>query len=134
MKKLLHKYLPLVLLLIVSSSMLTGLYAQTIKGTYTIKNIQTGMVLRIKDANGANGTPIVSYAPVNWKCVTWDFKQTGENTYQLKNLFSGKTFQVENDKITEGASMKEQPLVTGNDLQEYEFINVGKDIYLIIAS
>jgi len=68
-------------------------FAQVIKGTYAIKNVQTGMLLRIKDASKANGTPLVSYNPVNWKCMTWDFQHKEDNTYQLRNLFSGKTFQ-----------------------------------------
>ena len=39
--------------------------AQTIHGTFAIKNVATGMVLRVKDANGANGTALVAYTPVN---------------------------------------------------------------------
>jgi hypothetical protein len=35
-----------------------------IKGTYAIKNVETGIVLRIKDANTADGTPIVAYSPL----------------------------------------------------------------------
>lgn len=96
-------------------------YAQTIKGTYAIKNLSSGMVLRIRDANTANGTPIVPYSPVNWKCVTWDFKNVEGQTYQLKNLFSGKTLQAK------GKSLEEQPMAS----QEYEFIPGGKNTYLI---
>lgn len=65
-----------------------------IKGTYAIKNVQTGMVLRIKDANSKDGTPIVAYDPVNWKCVTWDFKHVDGNTYQLKNLSVEKLYSL----------------------------------------
>jgi len=104
--------------------------AQIIKGTYAIKNVQTGMVLRIKDANSKDGTPIVAYSPVNWKCVTWDFKHVEGQTYQLKNLFSGKTLQSVQGKSIEGSALEEQPLAAG-DIQQYEFIPVGKDIYLI---
>lgn len=43
---------------------------QTIQGTYAIKNVKTGMLLRVKDANGKNGTPLVAYNPENWKCKT----------------------------------------------------------------
>lgn len=32
-------------------------HAQTIKGTCAIKNVETGIYLRIKDANTRNGTP-----------------------------------------------------------------------------
>ena len=104
--------------------------AQVITGTYAIKNVQTGMLLRIKDANKANGTPLVSYDPVNWKCMTWDFKHSEGNTYQLRNLFSGKTFQPQ-QVAAEGVAMEEQPLVTDDTNQQYEFIPAGKNIYLI---
>jgi hypothetical protein len=98
-------------------------YAQ-IKGTYAIKNVETGMVLRIKDANTADGTPIVAYSPVNWKCVTWDFKQVEGDTYELKNLFSGKTMQSTGNKLEE-KPMKDIPE------QQYKFIPVENNEYLI---
>jgi hypothetical protein len=101
-----------------------------IKGTYAIKNMQTGMVLRIKDANSKNGTPIVAYDPVNWKCVTWDFKHVSGQTYNLQNLFSGKTLQPVNANAADGNALEEQPL-TNNDVQRYEFIPVEKNVYLI---
>ena len=107
-----------------------GLNAQVIAGTYAIKNVKTGMLLRIKDANSANGTPLVSYNPVSWKCMTWDFKHTGENTYQLRNLFSGKTFQPK-QAAAEAVAMEEQPLLAGDANQQYEFIPAGKDSYFI---
>ncbi|WP_448634623.1 RICIN domain-containing protein [Pedobacter panaciterrae] len=105
-------------------------YAQEIKGTYAIKNVKTGMLLRIKDASGKNGTPLVAYDPQNWKCMTWDFQNTGENTYQLKNLFTKKTFQPLGE-AKDAVVMEEQPLVADAKNQQYEFIKVKKDIYLI---
>ncbi|HEX5153269.1 MAG TPA: RICIN domain-containing protein [Parafilimonas sp.] len=109
----------------------TSMHAQeVIKGTYAIKNVQTGMVLRIKDANSKNGTPIVAYDPVNWKCVTWDFKHIDGQTYQLRNLFSGKTLQPVDVNAAPGNALEEQPL-NNRDVQQYEFILVDKDVYLI---
>jgi len=105
-------------------------FAQFIEGTYAIKNVQTGMLLRIKDANKTNGTPLVSYNPVNWKCMTWDFKHTEGDTYQLRNLFSGKTFQPKQEAAA-GVAMEEQPLLSNDASQQYEFIPAGKNIYLI---
>jgi hypothetical protein len=104
--------------------------AQTIKGTYAIKNVQNGMLLRIKDANGKNGTPLVSYDPQNWKCMTWDFKHAGGNTYQLQNLFTHKTFQPQT-KASANVALEEQPLAENAATQQYEFEPVGKDTYLI---
>lgn len=109
----------------------TSIHAQDIiKGTYAIKNVLTGMVLRIKDANSKAGTPIVAYDPVNWKCVTWDFQHVDGQTYQLKNLFSGKTMQPINATAADGIAMEEQPM-NNSDVQQYEFIPVEKSIYLI---
>lgn len=104
--------------------------SQVIKGTYAIKNVKTGMLLRVKDANGKNGTPLVAYEPQNWKCMTWDFQSTGGDTYQLKNLFTKKTFQPLG-QTKELAVLEEQPLVDSASNQQYEFIKVRKDNYLI---
>lgn len=104
--------------------------AQTIEGTYAIKNVATGMVLRVKDASAANGTPLVSYSPVNWKCVTWDFKNVEGQTYQLANLFTGKTFQPKQSPA-EGVLMEEQPLATQKATQQYEFLPAEDHSYLI---
>jgi len=104
-------------------------YSQEIKGTYAIKNVETGIYIRIKDANSKNGTPIVAYSPVNWKCVTWDFKKQ-QDAYQLTNLFSHKTMQP-SATAKEGVAMEEQPLANGSTNQQYEFIQVEKNTYLI---
>lgn len=105
-------------------------FAQDIKGNYAIKNVQTGMLLRIKDANSKNGTPIVAYYPENWKCMTWNFKKTEANTYQLQNLFSSKTLQPIG-AAGANVAFEEQPLIAGDAKQQYEFIAVKKDIYMI---
>ena len=103
--------------------------AQIIKGTFAIKNVQTGMVLRIKDADNKNGTPLVAYEPINWKCMTWDFKHVEGNTYQLKNLFTGKTFQPAD--TTSGGVLEQQPLVAAQLNQQYDFIPLQNNSYLI---
>jgi hypothetical protein len=105
-------------------------FAQAIKGTYAIKNVETGIVLRIKDANSEDGTPIVAYSPVDWKCVTWDFKNVEGDTYQLKNLFSGKTFQSKAEPVA-GVALEEKPLVADKAAQQYEFLPTGKNEYMI---
>lgn len=124
------KHLPLLLFLWVGLCT-TDTQAQVIKGTYAIKNSQTGMVLRVQDARKANGTPIVSYSPVNWKCVTWDFQHVDGNTYQLRNLFTGKTLQPAATSPTAGVSLEQQPLTQLQTNQAYEFLPAGKDSYRI---
>ncbi|QEM12821.1 RICIN domain-containing protein [Mucilaginibacter rubeus] len=104
--------------------------AQQIKGTYAIKNEQTGMLLRVKDAQSANGTPLVAYYPENWKCMTWDFQHVEGNTYKLKNLFTNKTFQPVAE-ANAGVALEEQPLNADNATQQYEFEPIDKDTFLI---
>lgn len=123
----------LMLLFFAANLFFTGLYAQQIRGTYAIKNVQTGKLLRIKDANGKNGTPLVAYSPINWKCMTWDFKHVEGNTYQLKNLFTSKTFQPKAGTPSDGIELEQQPLVNAQANQLYEFNEVKKDVYLIKA-
>jgi hypothetical protein len=114
-------------LLVLFTLFSSAAFAQTIKGTYAIKNVETGIVLRIKDANSADGTPLVAYSPVDWKCVTWDFKNVEGNTYQLKNLFSGKSFQSQATPAA-GVALEEKPLSAD---VAYEFLPVDKNEYMI---
>lgn len=88
------------------------------------------MLLRVKDAGNANGTPLVAYYPENWKCMTWNFKSTGNETYQLQNLLTGKTFQPV-AQAGENVAFDEQPLKDGAGNQKYEFIKVKTDTYKI---
>lgn len=106
-------------------------FSQVIKGTFAIKNLQTGMLLRIKDAKKSDGTPLVAYTPVNWKCVTWDFNYIDGQTYQVKNLFTGKTFQSKSETAFAGVEMQQQPFMDHQANQQYEFILVADNIYLI---
>ena len=107
-----------------------GATAQEIKGTYAIKNVQTGMLLRVKDAHSENGTPLVAYYPEEWKCMTWDFKHLDGDTYMLQNLLTNKTFQPKSSAVA-GVALEEQPFDTGSAIQQFEFEPVGKDTYMI---
>eukprot|EP01035_Chromulina_nebulosa_P001153 gene1153-1557_t len=125
MKKLITSFCAVAFILMATVS-----FGQVIKGTYAIKNMQTGLLLRIKDANTANGTPLVAYHPVNWKCMTWNFNHVQGQTYQLKNLFSSKTFQPKTAAV-EGVALEEQPLINKQASQQYEFILIEKNVYKI---
>jgi hypothetical protein len=118
-----------IILLILASSIITA-HAQVIHGNYAIKNAQTGMLLRVKDANNADGTPLVAYYPENWKCMTWDFKHIEGNTYQLQNLLTNKTFQAASTPVAD-APLKELPFTAGKDVQEYVFEDAGNNTYRI---
>jgi len=104
--------------------------SQNIKGHYAIKNVKTGMLLRVKDAHSENGTPLVAYGPENWKCMTWEFNTTGVHVYQLQNLLTGKTFQPSTSPAA-GVPLVEEAIGNGSATQQYEFIKDKEDGYLI---
>ncbi|NVM63956.1 hypothetical protein FHW88_002245 [Mucilaginibacter sp. SG538B] len=104
--------------------------AQQIKGSYAIKNEQTGMLLRVKDAHSENGTPLVAYYPENWKCMTWNFKHVAGNTYQLQNLLTNKTFQPKGDADV-NVALEEQSLNANSAIQQYEFEAIDNDTFMI---
>ena len=110
---------------------LTQSYAQNIQGTYAIKNVETGLLLRIKDANNTDGTPLVAYPASNWKCMTWDFQHVDGEIYRLRNLFTSKTFQPLARAKKEGVALEQMPLLKGDESQEWEFIPVSKSTYQI---
>ncbi len=120
-----------ILTLIITLSLSTATWCQEIKGTFAIKNVQTGMLLRPLDANNKNETPIVAYSPTNWKCMTWDFTQVEGNTYYLRNLLTKKTFQPSNGQLSEGMSLEQQPVDEHSKLQQWEFIPAGKNSFTI---
>ena len=105
-------------------------FSQQIRGHYAIKNVQTGMLLRVKDARSENGTPLVAYSPENWKCMTWEFNTTGANVYQLQNLLTGKTFQP-SAMPDAGVGLVEEPMQGSTAYQQYEFIKDKGESYLI---
>jgi len=126
MKKVIHAGIIIIFCISCSTC-----FSQVIKGTYAIRNVETGMLLRIKDADKKDGTPLVAYSPVNWKCMTWDFKHIQGQTYQLKNLFTSKTFQSKSSDASDGISLEQRPIRENEPSQQYEFIPIEKDSYLI---
>lgn len=60
-------------------------------GTFQIRNKKQGDLLRPKDANNGDGTPIVLYPAQNWKCMAWKMEAAGKDEFTLQNVFTGKT-------------------------------------------
>jgi hypothetical protein len=52
-------------------------------------------------------------------------------TYRLRNLFTNKTFQPVAKVQKEGVALEQMPLLKSDKSQEWEFVPVSKDIYLI---
>ncbi|MGI4864902.1 MAG: RICIN domain-containing protein [Janthinobacterium lividum] len=94
--------------------------AQVLQGTFAIRNVKTGLLLRIQDARPADGTPLVAYTPTNWKCMTWNFEHVEGNVYRLQNLFTHKTFQPDATPAA-GAALRQRPLAANQVGQQWEF-------------
>ena len=107
-------------ILLLSVSLLAGTArAQTIQGTYAIRNAKTGLLLRVQDARAAEGTPLVAYPATNWKCMTWDFQHVAGNAYRLQNLLTHKTFQPTGTPAA-GVALQEHRLEP-NQAQQWAF-------------
>lgn len=63
--------------------------------SYQIANRKRGDLLRPKDANGSDGTPIVLYPAQRWKCLTWKLTPIQDSDFTIQNHFTGKTFRLE---------------------------------------
>ena len=78
--------------------------------TYQIRNVKYGDLLRPRDANHANGTPIVLYSAQPWKCMTWRLQPAGETAFLVRNLFTGKTFHAAFATNAQPADVTQVPL------------------------
>ena len=78
--------------------------------TYQIRNVKHQDLLRPRDANNANGTPIVLYSAQPWKCMTWRLQPAGEATFHLKNLFTAKTFCAATNTANASSVVTQVPL------------------------
>ena len=100
--------------------------------TYQIRNLKYGDLLRPKDANGANGTPIVLYSAQPWKCMTWRLRPAGDSAFHLKNLFTMKTFSAGNDTNLPSPAVTQVPLAKeGSESPVWQFTKLSDGSYKI---
>ncbi len=112
--------------------------------TYQIRNIKYDELLRPKDANNAEGTPIVLYPAQPWKCMTWKLKPATNSTadatapsttFWVKNLFTSKTFHADSgsaanatpQRVTQLRFPKDSSLTPG-----WQFARLDDGSYKII--
>lgn len=85
--------------------------------SYMIQNVGSGKAIRPKDAQIAEGTPIIQYDPKNWECTTWQFIDLGNQEYLFKDLYTQKSFKPVSDPAV-GVEL-EQQTIGGNPLQHW---------------
>jgi hypothetical protein len=99
---------------------------------YQIRNLKYGDLLRPKDANSANGTPIVLYPAQPWKCMTWRLQPSGNSAFHLKNLFTSKTFCANTDSNTPRQDVTQLLFPKeGGDVPEWQFMRLDDGSYRI---
>jgi hypothetical protein len=103
--------------------------------TYQIRNLKHQELLRPKDANGANDTPIVLYPAQSWKCMTWRLQPAGESAFHLKNLFTSKTFCASSNTNAQQQSVTQVPLSKdGGESPTWQFTKLADGNYKITDS
>ena len=106
--------------------------------TYQIRNVMYGELLRPRDANSAEGTPIVLYPAQPWKCMTWRLQPASDSahpdaTFHLKNLFTAKTFHAVAD-----TNSAQQPVTqlrfpkNGGEISSWQFVSLTDGNYQIL--
>ncbi len=78
--------------------------------SYQIRNKKFGDLLRPRDANSADGTPIVLYPAQSWKCMTWKFAPAGDAQFHLQNHFTSKTIAASSASGDKPAPVSQVPL------------------------
>ncbi len=103
--------------------------------TYQIRNVKYAELLRPRDANNANGTPIVLYPAQPWKCMTWRLESAGESAFQLKNLFTSKTISASADTNAAPRWVAQVPLAgTAGRFPSWQFAKLADGNYKITES
>ena len=91
-------------------------------GVYSLRNQESGLLLRPRDAGRKDGNTMVLYPEYNWKCLKWDIAST-DNGCTLRNLFTDKTFQpgVSNPKA--GTPVLQQTMDPALKLQRWDILS-----------
>lgn len=103
--------------------------------TYQIRNAKYHDLLRPRDANNADGTPIVLYSAQPWKCMTWRLQPATnvDSAFVLKNLFTGKTFHADADTNAAPRFVTQTPLAKGGgESPAWQVIKLTDGSYKII--
>ena len=71
--------------------------AVTLPASAQLRNVRFDLLLRPRDANSKDGTPLVLYPAQPWKCMTWTVTATPAGVFSLQNRFTSKTFATAAD-------------------------------------
>lgn len=117
--------------------------AEVQPGIYSLRNQESGLLLRPRDAGRKDGNTMVLYPEYNWKCLKWDVAPT-DHGCTLRNLFTDKTFQPADFSPKAGMPVLQQTIDPAEKLQRWEILPsadgyvkirlAGTDLYLMPAT
>ena len=90
-------------------------------GIYSLRNRESGLLLRPQDAGRKDGNTMVLYPEYNWKCLKWDIVST-DNGCTLRNLFTDKTFQPGGSSPKAGTPVLQQTIDPALKLQRWDIL------------
>lgn len=96
---------------------------------FMIQNVTSGLVIRPRNAEIADGVPIIQYTPQNWECTTWQMIGIDRDTYLLKDLYTQKSFGPVRQPV-DGVELVQQP-IGGDKLQHWVFEPIEDNRYRI---
>ncbi|WP_408957115.1 family 43 glycosylhydrolase [Natrinema sp. 74] len=101
------------------------------EGTYTITNVNSGMLLEVATAGTSDGDTVRQYSDTGHPCQQWDVIETnGGGTVHLRNVHSGKLMEVAGGDTSGGASVQ-QYADTGHATQDWRIVDNGNGTYRI---
>lgn len=100
-------------------------------GSRQIRNRKYALLLRPRDANSADGAPIVLYSQQPWKCLSWRLDPTPQAGYRLVNYFTNKTFQPA-DSAAESTPVVQASVDDKQPRQTWQFFPLGNGFYKIV--
>ncbi len=100
--------------------------------SFQIQNVGQKLLLRPRDANSADGTPLVLYPAESWKCMTWKVRPAGDGV-RLINHFTDKTLTPNTAPNEAGETPVQQHAAakTPTDIEQWRFVPLGDDTYRI---
>ena len=126
------RLIPFLALMLCAAWQTSGADTQPEATTYQIRNVRFRDLLRPRNANNANGTPIVLYSAQPWKCMTWQLLPAGESTFHLKNLFTSKTVCADANTNAPQRSVTQTPLAKIlTDSASWQFTKLADGSYKI---
>ena len=101
-------------------------------GSFQLRNLKYGELLRPEEARSADGTRIVLYSAQSWKCLTWKFHANGESLFQLQNHYTSKTFAAETGVDKAPAAVTQVPFSKkGEERPTWRFTKLADGSYKI---